>query len=102
MRLTKQQEYAATQELLAILTKNPSGRTTSELCGTPRFHGAATLSHRQIARLLRATGRVEESPYGSGCKAPTLWKLRVPPAAEGSSQGDPGDVGTPDKSGGLA
>ena len=64
MRLNQEQEKRATSELLSILEHG--GRSTSELRGTPQFHGGRTLSNRQIIRLLRNSGRAIESVGESG------------------------------------
>ena len=61
MRLSKHQAVIATQELLSILAVHPEGMRTSELSGTPKFHGSRTLNNRQITRLLRAFEAVEHS-----------------------------------------
>jgi hypothetical protein len=53
MRLTKQLEETATNELLVMLNASPAGLTTAELIGTPRFHGHHTLSRNQVIRILK-------------------------------------------------
>jgi len=73
MRLTQNDKRIATEELLGILRMNPLGWTTSELVGTPRFHGHRTLTARQVARLLRATGVVHHCYDGAGCRAASRW-----------------------------
>jgi hypothetical protein len=75
MRLTKRQAEIATQELLEILRHNPQGKSTSDLSGTPKFHGGRTLSNRQIIRLLRKTGQVSESVDGHGMYTRSWWRL---------------------------
>jgi hypothetical protein len=75
MRLTKHQEEVATQELLEILRLNPQGKSTSNLRGTPKFHGGRTLSNRQIIRLLRKTGQVKETVDGHGMYTRSWWRL---------------------------
>jgi hypothetical protein len=64
MRLTRDQEVRATKELLVMLVKDKKngghGLRTSEMQGTPAFHGNSTLSLRQIARLLRKAGATDE------------------------------------------
>lgn len=68
--------YQATAELLSILEQTPLGLTTSELSGTPRFHGHRTLSNRQIIRLLRESGKVVESTVGHGMRTASLWRIK--------------------------
>jgi hypothetical protein len=75
MRLTKEMAEQAKNELLEILAQHPWGQTTSELSGTPQFHGASTLSNRQIIRLLRSTGKVVEFVVGYGMRTATGWRL---------------------------
>lgn len=65
----------ATEELLAILAQHPEGLSTSQLSGTPKFHGGRTLSNRQIIRLLRESGRVRESIGGQGTYNCSWWRL---------------------------
>jgi hypothetical protein len=74
MRLTKEMAQQAKNELLEILAQHP-GQTTSELSGTPQFHGARTLTNRQIIRLLRSTGKVVEFVVGYGMRTATGWRL---------------------------
>jgi hypothetical protein len=76
MRLSKKQAVIATQELLSILAQHPDGMRTSQLSGTPKFHGARTLSNRQITRLLSACEEVEHSYDGLGYMAASWWKLK--------------------------
>ncbi len=77
MRLTRQEEEIATRELLGILGKHPEGMSTSNLSGTPKFHGTYTLRNRQIIRLLRKTGKVRESVSGSGNRTFSGWQIGV-------------------------
>ena len=56
MRLTKDQEKQATIELLDRLVEHPEGLTTTELIGSPGFHGKRTLKPAQLIRLLRKSG----------------------------------------------
>ena len=76
MPLDKKAKLRATCELLSILAENPGGATASELSGTPQFHGEWTLRNRQIIRLLRATGEVQECTVGNGVRTATLWQLK--------------------------
>ena len=76
MRLNKNTKFRATCELLSILAERPEGMTTTELSGTPQFHGERALRNRQIIRLLRATGEVRECTIGYGMRTATLWKLK--------------------------
>jgi hypothetical protein len=76
IRLSGDLRGKATAELLAILAINPGGVRTSELIGTPQFHGGRTLSNRQIIRLLRESGKVTESTGGQGRRTYSSWKLR--------------------------
>jgi hypothetical protein len=75
--LTKRDAQIATEELLWLLSLSPRGQTTRELIGTPRFHGHRTLTARQVARLLRASGFIEHCYDGYGCKAPSRWTLKA-------------------------
>jgi hypothetical protein len=77
MRLTKRDRIRATEELLSLLAANPLGMTTSQLAGTPKFHGLHTLSHRQISKLLRGSDKVEHSYNGYGYMAASHWRLRA-------------------------
>jgi hypothetical protein len=79
MRLNQDQEKRATSELLSILEHG--GHSTSELRGTPQFHGGRTLSNRQIIRLLRNSGRVVEAVGGSGMYTYSFWTLKANQAA---------------------
>jgi hypothetical protein len=76
VRLDKKAKFRATCELLSILAERSEGVTTSELSGTPQFHGESTLRSRQIIRLLRAVEEVEEHTVGHGRRTATLWKLK--------------------------
>jgi hypothetical protein len=79
MRLNKQLEVRATSALLAMLANDRQrgghGLRTSEMCGTPVFHGERTLSSKQIARLLRKTGKVAAKLNGSPRFSYNLWTL---------------------------
>ena len=79
MRLTKEQEVRATNELLAMLANDMHhgglGLRTSEMQGTRAFHGSNTLSLRQIARLLRKSGKAKAKFCGSGSYTYNLWSL---------------------------
>lgn len=80
MRLSKEQEIRATNELLALLRDDWAwgrgcGLRTSEMRGTSSFHGQNALSLRQIARLLRRTGRVVSKPGGSERYSYNVWYL---------------------------
>jgi hypothetical protein len=79
MRLTKEQEVRATNELLAMLAKNKQGGgfglRSSEMQGTTAFHGSNTLSLRQIARLLRKSGKVTAELGGSERYSYNQWTL---------------------------
>ena len=77
MRLIKHDERVATKELLEKLRiLFPEGATTNELFGTPGFYGRRTLTGRQIARLLRASGAVDHQYKGSGYWRASRWTLR--------------------------
>lgn len=73
MRLTKNEAARATRELLEILRKHPEGVCTSELSGTPQFHGVRTLRSRQIIRLLRAAA-CREKQGGNARFSYLIWK----------------------------
>jgi hypothetical protein len=79
MRLTKEQEVRATNELLAMLAKDKqsggNGLRTSEMQGTRAFHGTNTLSLRQIIRLLRKAGKATAELCGSGPYTYNQWTL---------------------------
>jgi hypothetical protein len=79
MRLTKQQEVQAVNELLAMLANDRQrcgyGLRTSEMRGTRQFHGMKTLSLTQIARLLRKTGKAVAVLSGSPSYSYNLWTL---------------------------
>ena len=87
MRIYKQHtRQAATDELLEILAKHPEGLRTSELSGTPKFHGGRTLSNRQIIRLLRDSARAKETVGGSGMRTYYVWQLvKADPTGKGLS-----------------
>jgi hypothetical protein len=75
-RMTKAQEKQATEELLEILANYPNGVPTSALIGTKKFHGQRTLSSRQIIRLLRASGLVNEALAVFGKYSRIWWTLK--------------------------
>ena len=75
---SKHNQRVAIQELLEMLAQNPAGLTTSEMSGTPRFHGGRTLANRQIAWLLRKSGQTKEMTLGNGMRTATLWQLNEP------------------------
>jgi hypothetical protein len=61
-----------------VLEENLSGGMglrTSEIQGTLAFHGSNTLSLRQIARLLRKSGKAKAKFCGSGSYTYNLWTL---------------------------
>jgi hypothetical protein len=74
-RLTRHGREVAKAELLEILIHGP--RSTEELRGTPKFHGAHTLSAYQVRSLLRETGVVSETVDGYGMRTRTLWSLKT-------------------------
>lgn len=76
MRLNKATAKVATAELLEMLKQTPAGMTTTELIGTPKFHGSRTLTPRQITRLLRVCEQVTGEPVGSGYMTPILWQVK--------------------------
>ena len=76
MKLTKYLARMATEELIQRLRTEPQRLTTRELIGTPQFHGMRTLSPRQIAKLLRASGGVNHRYVGCGCRWASLWTIR--------------------------
>ena len=65
----------ATAELLSILEK-VGPLSTSELSGTPQFHGARTLSNRQIIRVLRESGKAEMEHGGNPRFSYGIWRLK--------------------------
>ena len=75
-RMTKRDEHLATQEMLERLRSFPAGLRTSQLIGTRRFHGERTLTAKQVARLLRASGEADHSYEGAGYMAASWWKLK--------------------------
>lgn len=79
MRLSKEQETCATNELLALLARNRQrgghGIRTFLMCGTPAFHGESTLSLKQIARLLRKSGRAVAKSNRNPRFSYNVWKL---------------------------
>lgn len=78
MRLIKPRLLeAAKHELLTILAKHSFGCRTSQLIGTPWFHGGMTLTNRQVIRLLKSMpDRVEAGWDGYGYMAARWWKLK--------------------------
>lgn len=78
MRLSKHDARIATEELLEKLRYFLEGATTNELFGTPGFYGRRTLTGRQIARLLRASGAVDHRYTGSGYWRASRWRLGSP------------------------
>lgn len=78
MRLDEHETAKATAELLGLLagTSRFHNVATKDLIGTPRFHGERTLTTRQVAKLLRASGRVGEATYQYGIYQQTRWWLR--------------------------
>lgn len=66
----------ATNELIGIVAQHPEGVATSDLRGTPQFHGERTLSNRQIIRLLRESGKVREFVGGQGIRTFSFWRLK--------------------------
>ena len=80
MRLSKEQEIRATNELLAMLQDDwvwgkGCGLRTSEMRGTSSFHGQNAFSVKQIARLLRRTGTVVSKLGGSKRYSYNVWYL---------------------------
>jgi|ERR1700675_278068 len=79
MRLTREQEVRVINELLAMLASNRQsggdGLRTSEMQGTRAFHGGRTLSLRQIARLLRKSGKAVAELSGSERYSYNQWTL---------------------------
>jgi hypothetical protein len=77
VRLTsKDHRERAAAELLNILAEYPGGVRTSDLRGTPMFHGTRTLSNSQIIRLLRESGKVEQHNGGQGARTFSFWRLK--------------------------
>lgn len=75
MRLTKNEAGRAKAELLELLKQKPFGLRTSQMQNTRKFHGARTLSLRQIARLLREIPGVKHRYEGHGYMAASRWRL---------------------------
>jgi hypothetical protein len=73
---SKDQRERATAELLSILAEYPGGVRTSDLRGTPLFHGTCTLSNAQIIRLLRESDKAEQYCGGQGARTFSLWRLK--------------------------
>jgi hypothetical protein len=81
MRLTRDQEIIAREELLDKLRDAPDGLSTQQLRGTRRFRGARALTAIQVVRLLRTTCQAVEYSGSAGMGTATLWKFnRVIPA----------------------
>lgn len=80
MRLTKRDKRKAIEELISMLRNHAHGLSTSELRGTPQFHGIRTLTNRQIIRLLRASGASKEILAGQGKRTFYVWKFKQPSA----------------------
>jgi hypothetical protein len=82
MRLWKAETKAvATRELLEIVRANPGIRTT-EMIGTPRFHGMRTLRAAQVIALLRAAG-LRPTLEGAGARTYFTWSLANSDIPEG-------------------
>lgn len=64
------------EELLHILAVNGPTRT-SDLRGTPRFHGVRTLSNQTICRLLRESGKAEMEYGGQWKFTFGIWRLKA-------------------------
>jgi hypothetical protein len=74
MRLTKELAQRATAELLHIIERRPN-ISTSDLSGTPWFHGERILRNRQIIRLLKASGKAKARLFGFGNHTYYAWRL---------------------------
>jgi hypothetical protein len=85
MRLTANQRELARKELLQILEICGPCRTT-ELVGTPFFHGHRTLSPCQVRHLLRESGRVSERTCGQGVRTWSEWQIAEGQKHEGGAQ----------------
>jgi len=73
VRLTKEQEKEATQQLLAALEQDPKGLTTAQLSD------ACKLRESQVVRrLLRAAGAQEEKRLVGGIRYLLIWKSPAP------------------------
>lgn len=82
MRLWKAEtKQRAMAELVKIVAANP-GIRTSELRGTPEFHGVRTLSSAQIIALLREAGL---TPTQGGYGARTFYTWKMPANTENVS-----------------
>ena len=77
MKLTKHLARMATDEVVQHIRNEPRGLTTSDLIGTSWFHGHRTLSRKQVARLLHASGEVEHRYEGCGCRWASRWTMRT-------------------------
>lgn len=82
-RLSGERADLATRELLWLLVDHPEGLPTSALTGTDRFHGGNTLPSKEIARLLRASGLVDEDHIHYGIYTRIWWKLKRFPGDQG-------------------
>lgn len=68
----------AKEELFSILVAHPMGMQTSQLSGTPQFHGRRTLRNSQIVRLLRSmSDRVEETRVVQGNRRMLWWTVKA-------------------------
>jgi len=77
VRLTKEQEKEATQQLLAALEQDPKGLTTAQLSD------ACKLRESQVVRrLLRAAGAQEEKRLVGGIRYLLIWKPPAPTVAK--------------------
>ncbi len=76
VRLTRTLSTEATNELLEMLARYPNGLPTKDLVSSNKFHGSRTLSPRQITRLLRASGKVDEHHVGQGMYTQIWWRLK--------------------------
>jgi hypothetical protein len=66
----------AKNELLSILARHPEGLRTSELSGTPKFHGEHTLRSARIIKLLRSMpDKVSEHLGGAGRRTFLYWRM---------------------------
>lgn len=77
MRLTKQQAITTRNELLEMLAEDREwdGRGLRTLDMWAAFQGDNALSLKQIARLLRTTGKVAAKPGGAKGLSRKVWTL---------------------------
>ena len=75
MRLNPIEAAKAKAELVEILRSFPAGLRTSQLMGTPRFHGMRTLSLRQVRKLLEEIPGLAKSYHGAGARTWCEWRL---------------------------